>query len=289
MAKKVSSTIRGGSIKSFHNFLDSHMDLKSDFKVISSGMSRIVEFEDGLRYRFFGKNLKSKIDGAYFVTSVRNQIDKYIAKKGIVAVNEKPNIQMFNPRAIDSYHDKPVCCLDLNSCYWRTAYLLGFIDEPLYNKGVESGLKKGLLVSIGALNKMPSIQHYKNGERISRTFDNEYNSKYSPFYWAIICKVRDLMMEVYKVLGDDLYMWLTDCAFVKPSKQQKVITIFEKYGFPYKVYTSNFVESTENGVIWFDCKSNKLKNMYYADRLINENYNKWKFLKKSYAKNTILK
>ena len=121
MAKKIINTIRGGSIKSFHNFLDKQVSCKNDFKVISSGMSRIIEFDDGLRYRFFGTNLKSKVDGAYFVTSVRNQIDKYIDKKGIINVNEKPNLQVFNPQAIDNYHDKPVCCLDLNSCYWRTA------------------------------------------------------------------------------------------------------------------------------------------------------------------------
>ena len=66
MGKKIISTIRGGSIKSFHKFLDTHIDQKSDFKVTSSGMSRIIEFEDGIRYRFFGNNLKSKIDGAYY-------------------------------------------------------------------------------------------------------------------------------------------------------------------------------------------------------------------------------
>jgi hypothetical protein len=288
MSKKIVKTIRGGSLKSYNKFLQTHIDQKSDFKVTSSGMSRLVEFDDGIRYRFFGANLKSKIDGAYFVTSVRNQIDKYIEKHGIIEVKEKPNIQMFNPIAIDNYHNKPICCLDLNSCYWRTAYLLGFIDKELYDKGIESGLKKGLLVSIGALNKTPSIQKYVKGKKLVRSFDNDYSSKYSPFYWAIICKVRDLMMEVYKVLGNDMYMWLTDCAFVKSSKQQKVITIFEKYGFPYKVYTSNFVESTDIGVLWFDCKSNKHKAMYYADRLIDENYNKWKYMKKSYSKNTIL-
>ena len=287
--KGIKKVMNGGSLRMYPDFLDAHIKNKSKFKVVSSGLSKIVVFDNGIKFRFFGNGSSSKIEGAYFVSIVKKQIDNYISKYGVVPIKDKRTIQSFNPEAIQNYIGKPVTCLDLNLCYWRTAYLLKFIDEKTYNKGLESGHKKGMLVSIGALNKLPIIEYYEKGKAISQTYDTEVNSKYSPFYWAIICKVRDLMMEVYKEIGDDLYMWLTDCAFIHPDKEKQVTELFSKYGFPYKKYVSDFMDCTNYDVIWFDCKANKVKSMSISNRLLKKQYNRWKYTKSFYSKNTLLK
>ena len=288
--KGVKTVHQGGTLADYSRFISVQKHNNSNFKTSSTGLSRVVEFDSGIKYRFFGNGSKSKniIKGAYFVKMLRESVDKYVDKYGIVDSPEKPTAQTFNPDAIKKVIGQPITCLDLNLCYWRTAYLLGYINDSLYEKGIESGHKGGMLISIGALNSLPLIEHYEDGKIVSKSYDNVRHSKYSPFYWSIIAKVNDLMMEIYKVIGDDMYMWLTDCAFIKTSRQNEVIAIFEKFGFPFKTYTSDFLYCDNVQVEWFDCKENKKKFSHLGGRLIKPLYNRWKYQHKFYEKNTIL-
>lgn len=282
--------MHGGNLQAFNTFIQKHRSNKSKFKITSSGLSRVVEFDSGLKFRFFGQGATSNntIKGVYFVNMVKNSVDKYIEKYGIAPVREKVIAQTFNVEGISKVLNKPVACLDLNLCYWRTAYLLGYIDDSLYKKGLDSGHKRGMLVSIGALNKNPLIQHFEDGKEVTKSFDTELHGKYSPFYWQIIGKVNDLMMEVYRELGDDFYMWLTDCAFIANDRIGDVVKIFEKYGFPHKFYTSDFESVDMDFVKWFDCKEARFKSMSIGGRHIKPLYNRWKYQHKFYEKNTIL-
>ena len=286
---KIKTVSNVGDISDYVRYLEVQKNAKSKFKVFSSGLSRTIEFENGYKQKFFGtKGGNSIIPGSYFVGMMKKSIDKYVDKFGVVPHQGKPIIQMFNAPSIERIGEKPIACIDLNLCYWRTAFLLGFINEDLYQKGMASGQKRGMLVSVGALNKLPIVEHYEDGKQISKSFDTIYNSKYSPFYWAILNKVNDLAMEIYKELKDDMYMWLTDCAFVSMDKFEHVTNIIEKYGFNYKSYVSNFTYIGENKVEWFDCKHNKFKSMGMANRDIKKEYDRWKHQQKFYEKNTIL-
>lgn len=287
--KRIKKVSYVGDITDFARHKNVQTTAKSNFKVISSGMSRTIEFDNGYKQRFFGiRGASSIIPGSYFVGMLKKSIDRYIAKKGIVAKQGKPMIQMFNVDAIKKVVDKPITCIDLNLCYWRTAFLLGFMDEDLYVKGMKSGHKRGMLVSIGALNKTKLIEHYEDGKLVSKSFDENYSSTYSPFYWAVLNKVNDLAMEIYKALKDDMYMWLTDCAFISTDRQKEVEGIIKKYGFNSKHYVSNFSYIDERNVEWFDCKHNKFKYMSISNRSLKEQYDKWKYQQKFYEKNTIL-
>ena len=209
---------------------------------------------------------------------VKKQIDKYIRVKGIVECFEKPQIQSFNLKALKNIKNKEVVCIDINSCFWRTAFLLNYINEDLYIKGIERGFKAGLLVSIGALNKLPYVEEYKNGEVKKEYYDRKYNNTYSPFYWSIICRVRDIMMESYHILQDDFYMWLTDCAFINKSKLKDLENIFNKYGYNYKTYTSKILKSDLTTVEWFDKEKQMNKSISISNRNIENNYLKWKII-----------
>ena len=290
MAKSVKKVLNGGTLTDFVSFMIKQQEGKGNFKVTSKGLSKLVEFDSGVRYRFFGDKSvsKSRIEGAYFAPMVKKSIDSYIDRFGIVEKRENVMAQMFNTKAIQSNINKPICCLDLNLCYWRTAFILGYIDEALYHKGIESGHKRGMLVSIGSLNALPIIERYEDGSVVSVSTDSVLNARYSPFYWSIIGKVNDLTMEVYKVLKDDLYMWLTDCAFIAEERQLEVIAIFEKFGFPYKTYTSDFTYCDGKLVEWYDCKDAKLKTMSIGGREIKPLYDKWKYTHKFYEQGTIL-
>ena len=274
-------TFNGGNLKQFESFLDKQIHHKSNFKVVSSGLSRTIIFESGIKFRYFSKSNKDNIKGAYFVNLVRKQIDKLIEEKFVMPpYNEKVNAQCFNVKAIQKAieNDADVECIDLNSCYWTTAYNLGFIDKKLFDKGIDSGHKLGLVVSIGALNKLPLIETYESGDFTSRKYDYEYNERYSPFYWSIISKVRDVMMEVYEALEDDMYMWLTDCAFVNANKKDAVISIFEKHKYQSKSYKSKFIEVDKYKAKWIDLSKDVNKDISIANRHIENDYKLWKIV-----------
>lgn len=276
--KKIKKSYSGGNLRTFKTYLNKQKEKERNFKVISSGLSRCVIFESGIKFNFFPNDKGSRIEGAYFVNMVRSRIDKYIEKNGLLPIcNDAIQVQLFNTDAIALRGLNPISCLDLNSCYWRTANLLGYIDDELYEKGVKSGFKKGLLISIGSLNKLKHIEVYKDGKLNGKpTIDEEYRNKYSPFYWNIISKVRDLMMRVYEELGEDFYMWLTDCAFVHPDKTKAVEKIFKEEGYPYKIYKAEFTYFDGLQVNWYDFKSKNPKGMPISNRHIENDYMTWR-------------
>ena len=78
MAKRIRKSFQGGNLKSYNEFLDKQTEHRSTFKVISSGLTRKVVFESGVKYRFFSNSKKDLIKGSYFVNLVRKSISKYI-------------------------------------------------------------------------------------------------------------------------------------------------------------------------------------------------------------------
>ena len=146
---KIKKVTNVGDISDFVRHLDIQKNAKTKFKVFSSGMSRTIEFDNGYKQKFFGmRGGNSIIPGSYFVNMLKKSIDKYIVEKGIVSKQGRPTIQLFNIEAIKKIGDKPIACIDLNLCYWRTAFLLGFMDEGLYKKGMKSGEKRGMKYTI---------------------------------------------------------------------------------------------------------------------------------------------
>jgi hypothetical protein len=271
------NTIIAGGISRCEQYIKRYVKSKSDFNVRMYGLSRIIEFPNSdTRFRFFGTEKKTdRIEGSYFVTLVRKEIDAYIEKNGIPKIHHKPHIQLFHTNNIKENFNKPLSAIDINSCYWTTAYNLGYISEELFQRGIKSNKKMGLLVSIGSLNKLPLIQVYKNGKFKKQYLDHEYSDRYSPFFWNIIDVVYNMCMEIYDMLGDDFYAWITDCVHVSQDKKEAVEHYFEAHNYGHK---SNIIsyESCNNGTVgWYDCKESKVKTMGYTNRTIYEPFKKW--------------
>ena len=142
----------------------------------------------------------------------------------------------------------------------------------------------GLLASIGSLNKHETIETYKNGKLQSTDTNWEYKNKYSPFYWAIINYVAEVMMEIAHALGDSFYMWLTDCVYVDRDKKKIATEILDKRGYDYKSFYIEFTELEARQLKWYDFKANEEK---YINHNILLNYSKdyTPFVINSYDKN----
>lgn len=267
---------RAGNLEAFDKRITYYKDRNATFVVRSGGLSRRIQLEGSSKvFRFFGHPNSSFVDGSWFAPMVRKSIDNYIAQNGQIETFDKPDIQQFDISRIRHNFHRPVAAVDINNCHWTTAYLLGFIPKKLYERGVASGKKKGLLVSIGSLNKLERLDYFEGGRLVRTEYDHETHAKYSPFYWAIIGRVRDVMMETYMKHEESFYMWLTDCAFVEPFAANELMRDFERLGYRGKKYEIDFTEVSSNKVYWYEPKSNTTKAIAYLNRDIQVSYPLW--------------
>ena len=218
-----------GNIDAFNRHLKLFKQNGETFRVEKSGLSRKI-ITPTKTLRFFGKDKSSFIKGSWNTNRVRKCIDRYIDKFGVPKKYDKPHIQVFNNESIQKVLNTPIGCIDVNACYWTTAMLLGYIDEQTYRIGISEGNKMGLLVSIGFLNKKPLIVEYEGGKETSSYLNESIYQKYSPFYWKIIGHTRDLYCALYDAIGDDMYMWVTDCVFFKLEHKPLVEQILTEWG-----------------------------------------------------------
>ena len=262
-------TIRGGYLNRFETDLNKLQDNKTNFQVVSSGLTRKIIFnqkEDKSKRLYFGHQKSDILPGVHMVNAVRRNIDNYIESgKPIPKLEYRPKLVLYNfmeiEKAINKNPRDLTNAIDINACYFKTAYNLGFINEDLYKKGWEKRKenKLGLLASIGSLNKHETIETYKNGKLKTTDTNWEYKNKYSPFYWAIINKVAEVMMEIAHALGENFYMWLTDCVYVDRDKKKIATDILDKYGYDYKSFYIEFTDLRGRQLNWYDFKANEEK------------------------------
>jgi hypothetical protein len=273
-----------GDLEKYNQFILESKDSGESFVTMTVGLSRKVKFQNGLQYKYFGtqKN-KQFIDGAFLTPMVIKEVDKYIEQNGIPDKLDKVDVQQFNFEKIinevRSDKKRPILGIDINSCYWRTANLLGYISDDLYERGLSTAKKKGLLVAIGCLNKLPIYKEFKGGECVNKWYGFDYHNKYSPFYWQIINHTHELMMECYDLMKENFYMFLTDCVFVDMKAMNVAQKFFIDRGYNIKHHVINFEKYDGKRLIWWDNKDQRLKGIYASSRDINNGYDAWKISK----------
>ena len=286
-------TIRGGYLNRFETDLNKLQNNRTNFQVVSSGLTRKIIFnqkEDKSKRLYFGHQKSDILPGVHMVNAVRRNIDKYIESgKPIPKLEYRPKLVLYNfmeiEKAINKNPRDLTNAIDINACYFKTAYNLGFINEDLYKKGWEKRKenKLGLLASIGSLNKHETIETYKSGKLKTTDTNWEYKNKYSPFYWAIINKVAEVMMEIAHALGENFYMWLTDCVYVDRDKKKIATDILDKYGYDYKSFYIEFTDLRGRQLNWYDFKANEEKYINH-NILLNYTKNYTPFIKNNYDK-----
>jgi hypothetical protein len=267
MGKKTS--YHKGTIEKYRSSLEECIRNEESFVTVTSGMSRKIVLPNGISMKYFGsQNNTSLIDGAYLVQMVQHEIDAYIELHGVPSYNEIADVQLFNipniERAIKN--QEPILGIDINACYWNTAYHLGYISKELYERGIQKVKKAGLLISIGCLNKKPIIKTYREGKLISKSYDDATHGRYAPFYWNIIEITHKLMVESYKLFKDNWYMFLTDCLFVDFSIARDAKKFINSYNYEVKMHQIVFEKFDGRRLTWFDFKDHKEKQIHALGR-----------------------
>jgi len=274
------TTARSGYLDNFDFDLKQLKDNKGDFTVVSSGLTRKIIFQEEydeapFKRLYFGNSNKDNLPGVHMVSAVRKNIDSYIEKGGkIPKLKYMPKLILYNFEQINrislenqsSESKESTYAIDINACFFKTAYNLGYFTEELYSKAWKrrKDWKFGLLASIGSLNKHETIDTYKEGVLVDSDINSEYIDTYSPFYWSVINYVAEVMMEIAHELGDDFYMWLTDCVYLNEDRKESIEKILDKHNYEYKDFYIQFNDLDEKMVKWYDFKSKE-------DKFINHN------------------
>ena len=273
MSKQTKQNFNSGDLEKYRTALEYARKSKQSFQIVSTGLSRKIIMPNGYKLNYFGrKGAQNLVEGAFLVMMVRREIDAYIEKNGTPPQVEPTQVQTFNFTAIRkvlSGKRKPIVGVDINACYWFVAHKLGYISDTLFERGLNTKKKKGLLIAIGCLNKLPMIKTYQDGVCIDTSFDTAQHQMYSPFYWNIIYHTHQLMIDSYKVFGDDWYMFLTDCLFVSIDRMKDAQEFLKEKGFLYKNHTIEFKTFDAKNITWFDYKDMKMKTMYAGTRDID--------------------
>lgn len=267
MSKKTSYL--KGTIEKYRVNLKDCIKNGESFTTITSGMSRRIVLPNGVAMRYFGsKKNPSLIEGAFLVQMVQREIDAYIEKHGIPNHETIQDVQLFNlpniNRAIKN--QTPVLGIDINACYWNTAYFLGYISKELYERGLAKVKKQGLLISIGCLNKKPIVKTYEEGKLIKSTYDEDTYNRYCPFYWNIIQVTHELMVKSYSLFKDNWYMFLTDCLFVDFHVANDAKKFINSYNYQVKSHQIVFEKFDGRRITWFDFKDHKEKQIHALGR-----------------------
>jgi hypothetical protein len=278
---KTKKSFLSGTIDKYKTSLVDCQQNKETFTTISSGLSRKIVFPSGTQLKYFGSPNKERnlISGAFLVTMVQREIDKYVEEHGVPSCMPVRDVQQFNlgkiKKVLASKKRVPVVGIDINACYWNTAHNLGYISDKLWKRGLDACKKEGLLISIGCLNKMPLIKRYVNGVLVETTYDYDYHNKYSPFYWNIIYKTYELMMESFEMFKDNWYMFLTDCLFVDVKSSEVAKKFISEKGYSTKSQIIELKKFDGFRLEWIELKEDKPKKIYASNRDIVVSHALW--------------
>lgn len=125
--------------------------------------------------------------------------------------------------------------IDVNEAYWKTAYLMGIINQEIYEEGSKDNLGKYTrLVALGALAKRQTHYIYEGGKFVRK---EEIRSELTENVWYSICKrLSDVMQGAKKLLGNDyLFYWVDGIYFIdSPKNRKKITSYFLKHGYGCK-------------------------------------------------------
>ena len=142
-----------------------------------------------------------------------------------------------------------VICVDINSAYWVTAFQLGIIDEPTYQKGKKID-KIVRLASLGSLAKKTETFEFDGEKMVKKSIERSHETE--NLWFAICDRVGSLMSKLSKKIGNDfIAYWVDGIYFVNTPDNFKIITeTFKNEGYACKIeQVSNIVFNESDFII----------------------------------------
>lgn len=253
-----------GSSRKFEKDIEWDKKHIPEFSVTYFGSAATIEIY-GYKFIYFGDGTReSYLPGIFLGRNLHKDLEKYILKHGLPENYSKDIVvKAASPKNLKRFEEEVLCAYDISHCYWRTAYLMKFITEKTYLKGLEKPeYKDALHVIIGALGRHVITEYYKDGMKIS--VPDFKNYIYQPFFYLIKDYVFKLFVAVKKEFPEDLCMWKTDCFYFNPAKTNEIVFFIESFGYTLKYDSIMVKKVTELKVEYFCVNDSVDKEMVFG-------------------------
>lgn len=232
--KKKRKIVRNTDTFKVNDFKNRRINHKGTFRWIKRGNSYIYDSE---RKRMDYLTNKAGYKGIHIVAMVKAELKKGV-KNGTIKVpriddaSTRKKIIFFNKRNVIDNAGKEIVAVDFKRCYWTTLYLLGYISEKLYKKGLsKSEYKMVCNMSIGSLAMNDDVQEYENGVLVNRY---KKPSEFAGVRLHVISRVYKVAMEIINQNEHTRggFLWfLTDCFFVVKGTEKYFYEALLKMGY----------------------------------------------------------
>lgn len=233
-----------GFDKSFYTLIAN----RETFKVVKkrSNASVIMNGKPILKVGSDSKRTKEEIEAMKTMFSIlKKQAIKYFIKnKNVIVPIEKKHIVVFrNGRLYDSLeNDAEFYCIDIRHCYWRIAYLIGWISKGIYEKYINQ--KELRNKSLGSIQASKKVIYVKDGIVINEF--EESNELFKILYTNVRHTAYNVVGDIAKSIGLNCVLkYNMDAIFIFEKDISKVQKWFNKNKLFYKIKLCNKVDNIQ--------------------------------------------
>lgn len=216
--------------------------------------------------------------GVHLIRAVKVDVAKRV-KDGTYVMksrgNEKISTVFYSPENIQKYAGTKIKAIDINSCYFDTAYNLGQFSEKIYEMGHKKAgeYKKARVMAIGSMGKKMFVTTWHGGKIIDKkpTRDELAGARVD-----VLKSVYEMAIDIAKnpMIRDGFLFFLTDCFFVTAEKQEIVERLLEEYGYKHKNKEIDLRPLTSTGrhtdiINWHDLQDKDDPSYHYFNQKNN--------------------
>jgi len=229
---------------------------KADFKVITCGNVEKLVWQDK-EYMYVDKDAVGG-NGHHLSKFFKADCDAWLLKNAESMSKWDKNYkeQMINVNAIERNIGVPLVMIDINDCYWRTSYLLGYITEETYERGIKvKDWKVGRNACIGGLAKTLVVSDYRNGKVGTRRVERP-KAEYQYIRNHIIGHIHTIFNNMFSQMGNAFFMMLTDCLVTTYGNLKYVESELRSNGYRVKHKPLEFtaLDKPNRKISWIDFK-----------------------------------
>jgi len=181
---------------------------------------------------------KEKKEVVSLIANVKKGFTKFLTKNGfyVEPIEQRHgsyfhNQHLFNALPVDG----KFILIDVSHCYWRIAYLLGYISERTYSNTLKKkdGMKLWRNMALACTIAPKTREYYWHKVKIMEI--SEDTSQYQQMYKNIRYRAYNLMGDICAKIGQkNCFGYRTDGIFVTPEREAEVKKMLKKERLNFK-------------------------------------------------------
>jgi hypothetical protein len=225
-----------------NNFLVKY-DKAYSIRETNSTLTAVYDKEKNLGISYRRSLTPEEMSNLWIFSSTKIQVKTWLKNNRLDVLPEmysstKKNLKVFYDMPIDTVF----MATDLNHCYWRMAYKLGYIKTKLYERLIDENLpdekKKAYKLlrnkALACLRSKEKNFQFKGMVRVRDWYEG--SGEMEQLYNDIRNRCYKIMYEISKEIPEGFIKYKTDCIYYLPEYQKKVEEIMDLHSMPFTTF-----------------------------------------------------